>query len=389
MNIHRITTWILIFALAALFVFKTDRGYLAAQIDLGDFLEYWSAGRIFLSDGNPYSSSELLRIQQRVGLQRPSPAMMWSPPWAILFMLPFTLLPFGIARGIFLLFEIAIIAFAACRLWTKFGGSKNKLWIGVLGAFLFLPSLLALHQGQINILVLGGLIAFLWAIETKRNLIGGLATIAIALKPHLIHLFYIFLLFWSWKVRRWRTLIWAFTLLSFSISILCVINPKAVLGYITTLETSPGPLEWLTPSSGVALMLLTSSEPNLIRFVPMTAAWILAILLCYRSLPEAFWSKYLNLILLLSMATTPFCWTSDWVVLLPVVIQTLVWFSVNPSRNWWIVAALGFIQFAIIFTAFNLPNYNEVYNFWVPFALWAVYWLGNKTNRIKANALSA
>jgi hypothetical protein len=378
MNISRISIWVLLFALAALFVFRTDRAYSTGHLDLGDFLEYWSAGRIFLSDGNPYSSSELLWIQQSVGLQRPSPAMIYNPPWTLLLMMPFILMPFGIARGVFLLFEIGIISVAAYWFWIKSGGSAKDCWIGLLGAFTFLPCLLALHQGQINILVLGGMVLFLWAVDRKYDFIAGFATLVISVKPHLIYLFWIFLLFWAWRFRRWRVLAGAAVSFLVSVGLIYAINPMAIGGYAYALIT--GSLIWMTPTMGVVLMLLTSFDLKWIRFVPMLAGCLFVIFLSARWLPKFCWDRYLNCILLISVLTTGYCWTSDYALLLPIVMLAYVRFASDPIRNWWLLAALGCIPFAIIFTAFILPNYNEIYNLWVPFALWFVDWLGNKTS---------
>jgi hypothetical protein len=41
-----------------------------------DFVEYWSASRLLLSGGNPYSPSELLSIEKSVGWPSAEPLIM-------------------------------------------------------------------------------------------------------------------------------------------------------------------------------------------------------------------------------------------------------------------------------------------------------------------------
>ncbi len=390
MSIRRISIWILILGLSAWIVYKIDGAVSSGLLKFGDFLNYWSAGRVFLSGGDPYSANELLQVQKSVGVSE-NPAIMWNPPWTILFMLPFILMPYGIARGVFFVVGIGILVYGADWLWLKSGGPPTRRWIGWLGGLLFLPCLLALFQGQVNLLVLGGLIVFLWAIDQKHDLAGGFAALAISLKPQLIHLFWIVLVFWIWKRRRWRILAGTLIFLLVSVCLILAINPSAIFGYLAALKSGPGPLVWMTPSSGVLLMCLFSPAIWWLRFVPMLAGWLGTIFLHHRWMPNFSWNSHLNSILLFSIATCSFCWTTDWVVLLPVVIMVLVWFAHSPARNWWLAAGLAGIQLAVVIIAckFSYFNYGEFTNLWVPFALWILYWLGGKSAKASRSALLA
>src|SRR5258707_11971058 len=70
--------------------FYSDAGFLPPD----DFLQYWAAGRLNATGGNPYHADELLPLQQAAG--RPaarSAGMMWEPPWGPTLALPFGILP--------------------------------------------------------------------------------------------------------------------------------------------------------------------------------------------------------------------------------------------------------------------------------------------------------
>ncbi|NWG13023.1 MAG: DUF2029 domain-containing protein [Acidobacteria bacterium] len=347
----------------------------AGSIPLYDFIEYWSAGRLFLAGRNPYSSVELLAVQQSLGWKRADPLIMWNPPWTLVLLLPFARLPYWIGRAAFTFLEVALIVAAAEWLWRQAGGSERRRWIAWLTGVLFVPCMEALYLGQSSPLVLAGLVGFLWALERKCDFIAGLFILAIAAKPHVPYLFWIFLLFWIWQDARWRVLAGAGVALSSALGLVLAVNPSAISGYLETLESGPGPLLWKPPSLGVALMLLVSPGLTSLRFVPTLLGILCAFGLCWHWRSVFSWRRYLDPILLLSVLSSSFTWMYDWVVLLPLVILLLVWTEADPGRNWWVPAVLFAMQLLIIFMECIIKDHNDFYNLWVPPALWLLYWL--------------
>src|SRR5437660_10371433 len=59
-----------------------------------DFLQYWAAGRLNATGGNPYDADQLLPLQRSAHRPDDKPAVvMWNPPWALTLAMPFGLLP--------------------------------------------------------------------------------------------------------------------------------------------------------------------------------------------------------------------------------------------------------------------------------------------------------
>ena len=77
-----------------------------------DYIEYWSAVKLALTGGNPYSMDEMLKIEESigwpgnsglVGLPPNYAHMMFNPPWSIFFILPLGLMDYVTSRAIFFL----------------------------------------------------------------------------------------------------------------------------------------------------------------------------------------------------------------------------------------------------------------------------------------------
>src|SRR3569623_1604138 len=71
-----------------------------------DFSAFWAAGRVAAHGDNPYDPVAIRKTQQPTGLQSDVAVMMWNPPWTLALVMPFGMLPFGPAYGIWALVQI-------------------------------------------------------------------------------------------------------------------------------------------------------------------------------------------------------------------------------------------------------------------------------------------
>ncbi len=344
------------------------------KIPLNDFEEYWAACRILLAGGNPYDPSQILELQRNLGSTALKPLMMWNPPWTLPFLLPFCALPFWTGRFLWFLFNLALILLVADWFWIRFGGPSARRWISWLAAIFFIPVGTSLFLGQISALVLAGTAGFLWGVERRRDFWAGSATLAIAIKPHLLYLFWIFLALWIIKEKRGRVLLGALTAVVVFSLIVISINPAIFHNYMAALNSSSGPEVWQTPTWGVALLMLFPDAGEWLRYLPSAAGIIIACAL-WRSWSHNFnWVFYLPTISLLSVTTSSFSWMFDWVVLLPVVVLLLYWFQASPARLWWLITGLVAVQpLLVISPGITKTNF---YTIWMPPALWFLYWAG-------------
>jgi hypothetical protein len=342
-------------------------------VPLWDFIEYWSASGVFLQGGNPYSAIELLATQRSIGWTEPAPLMMWNPPWLLPLLLPLSLPSFWMARAIWYLISLISILGISLWFWKHLGGSLSATWLSVLGTLSFLPVLTALYLGQISPLVLAGLWGFVWALKKNWSITAGVFLLLIGAKPHLLYLLWLILALWIIRNRNWKILFGATIAFAGSSLVAVAIDPVIFTQYLRAIASSSGPVIWQTPTWGVALLMLFPGN-SWLRFVPSLLALPITILLWRKWQADFCWDRYLPTIILLSVTSSSFTWTIDWVILLPVVLAILVRFERNPSHEWWLLACLASIFILAFVTA--IVSHNYFYFVWLPPALWLLYWIG-------------
>ncbi|MGH7852875.1 MAG: hypothetical protein ACREP3_05505, partial [Candidatus Binatia bacterium] len=106
---------------------------------INDFIEYWTATKLLLNGGNPYSPSELLASQHALGWSQPEPLMMWNPPWTLSFTLPFGLVDYQTAQLAWFLSHTLIIFVGAKLLWKIYGGDVGKSRYAAISVLSFAP----------------------------------------------------------------------------------------------------------------------------------------------------------------------------------------------------------------------------------------------------------
>jgi hypothetical protein len=129
---------------------------------------------------------------------------------------------------------------------------------------------------------------------------------------------------------------------------------------------------WQTPTWGVALHMLFPGMGKWIQFFPSFVGLLLAWPLWRRWRRDFEWRKYSPTIILMSVITSSFTWTFDWLVLLPVVIVILTWFQTKFIYRYWLMAGLALVYVATVVQPFIVRNY--FYSIWLPPALWLLYY---------------
>jgi hypothetical protein len=286
-----------------------------------DFVEYWSAARILLAKGNPYSPDAILSAELTTGFPGKQPLLMWNPPWTLPFILPFGALSYGKASAAWLLLNLAIVFACADSLWREYGGVPRQRWLAWLMAASFFPLLTSLGLGQIGSLMLLGITLFL-RYQSSRPLLAGAATILIAIKPQLLYLFWILLLLECLRQRNWKLLVSSAGALLVASLVPVLFRPSIWRDYLE-LAGSGEVLRYPSPNLGTLLRALFGDRAWL-QFLPplFGAAW--AVFFWRFRHQDWNWSGQLPLLLLVSLVTTAYGWLFDQIVLLPAVIQVAV-----------------------------------------------------------------
>lgn len=334
---------------------------------INDFIEYWTATKLLLNGGNPYSSSELLASQAALGWSQSEALMMWNPPWTFFFTLPFGLFDYQTAQFAWFLSHTLIIFVGAKSLWNIYGGEAEKSRYAALAVISFAPTYFALLLGQIGPLILLGLIAFLASVKNRAWGLAGAALTLAAIKPHLLYLFWLALLIWTLKKMQWR-LFTGFAVTGIAVALLPLLLDRDVYSqYFDLLKTGrvTKPLDWATPSLGTALAELLAIPDAWIRWLP---SWVGAVwFLWYGSRRAETWNwlSELPLVLLVSVVTAGFVWTFDQVVLVPAVIQAAVWLSRFEDRARAAMCIGVYVALGAILLVAKIFVMDDFWYFWV------------------------
>jgi hypothetical protein len=298
---------------------------------------------------------------------------------------PVSLVPFGLAKWLWLALLISALVMASDFCWQVYGGSTYYREVSWLASILFLPGLFALYFGQITPLMLLGIAGFLWCLRQQRETIAGVFLCMLLVKPHVVYLFWILLLVWALHSRRWK-LLWTPAFVFLLLCFVALSLRRAVYrDYISAMQSSYGPLIWATKSIFTLMSFIGVSQrswmalvfPNLVGVAVATVIWTRR--------PRPFqWKDYVNPILFISLLTTGYVWTQDWVVLMPAILQMLVWTEKMPARNWaWPVALLA-VQGIFVFLERN-ANYPGA-DLFFPLSIAVIYVVAR---RMQASSIPA
>jgi hypothetical protein len=343
-----------------------------------DFAAYWAAARLLLTDGNPYSPSELLALQRAVGLAESTPLIMWNPPWILSFIWPFGLLDFTISQFLWLILNVFLVLFSSHQLLKLYGGSQSKAGVAWLLAFTFTPTVYALILGQVTPVILFGLATFL-SMERKKNWIGiGLVLALMSIKPHFLYLFWIAAALWLGSLRDWR-IACAIGLAGLTAGLLPLLFDSAIYSnYIRVYQSADylKPLDLPVPSLRNVVKVLFNLDGFLIEHLPTAAGAVWILIYWRRHRLEWVWTEHLPLILLVSIVTSPYSWTYDHIVLLPAVIQTYSWLRDRATS-----VMTVYLTFNAIYLTARYFVPLDFWYFWMAPLFLSVYLLFGKGHR--------
>lgn len=352
---RRLLMFVLGAVLLGFLVVLTFANYRFAVLAPGgnDLLPRWLGTRLWLTEGtSPYDERVSMQAQEMIYGRPAQPergediAHFVYPLPVVLFTAPLSLLPFPVARAIWMtVLEISLpaLALVSARLvrWRL-----DSIWVGLLMAFVIFwyHGFRAVVLGQFAalgaVLVIGGLLA----IDRKQDILGGVLLALSISKPQLAVLLIPLVVVWGISRKRWRLVL---------TTILGVVG--LTVGFMILLPTWP--IEWIvqvtdypqyTPASSPISILVDLVAPRLEFLAPVLSVLLLVYLLWEWILawradhPRFLWTALLTLtitqIVLIRTATTNF------LVLLPGLFLLLVSWQERWGRRarWAIGAALLF-----------------------------------------------
>lgn len=286
---------------------------------IDDYVEYWAAGKLNLTGGNPYDPDQLLPLQQQAGRYAGVPVIMYNPPWMLAIAMPFAALDYAIGRTIWLLLSIGLMILCSAMLWSIYGGPSDKRWLSWLFGLTFVPVLDCLRTGQTGIFLLTGLVGFLYFQRQNRDWLAGFCLSLLAIKPHILILFALAVLFWCIQFRRWKIIVAAVLALAAATLIAWLVNPSVIQQYIF-LSTHYPPAEWATATFASFLRFLFGTRFFWLQFVPPVLGFIWFVFYWVQHRTGWDWLAQAPLLILVSVSTSAYGWTFDQPVILVAIL---------------------------------------------------------------------
>lgn len=365
-----------------------------------DFVEYWAAGWLNAHGHDPYDGDNLLPLEQEAGRTnfpkdssgRELAVMMWNPPWTLTVVMPLGLLDARLGQLFWLLLNLGVVVFCADWAWRYYQGPVAYRWLAWALALTFMPTMMVLRAGQIGPLILLGIVGFLHYERQGRLFLAGAAAVLIAIKPHLLFLFWIALALWAVggilsrpvpsprtavrglsreSIPRWLLLIGGILtgLIATAIPVFC--NPEVCQQYWFALTHHP-PEEWVSLTIGSILRLLLGANLVWLQLVPAVPALIWFGFHWRRHHTDWDWGQQMPLLVLVSFLTTFYgAWPFDLVILLLPVIRAAVWTVHAPSLR--IPALATYLAIDLAALILILMGVTSIWFIWMTPALLAGY----------------
>ena len=297
-------------------------------LPMQDYISYWSAGRLFLLGGDPYSPSATLAMEQALGWSHPGPLVMLNPPWILPLVAPLAAVPFWPSHYFVFTASLGIEILSSLALWRYFGGEKRLQWIALIVMATFLPAASAEHYGQVTPLILGALTVFLFAIRRRQFALAGALLVTFALKPHLLYLVLLAIVLWSIQNRKWVVLVSGPVCAVVATLGSIAFNPK-VLGYFSgTVHAA-----LISPCGiGGYLRSVFGWHHVWLQFLPCVAGlgWFGVYWMRHRRVWV--WEERIPLLLLVSIGSAAYFWKHDFILALPALIALAI--QVSRVRIW-------------------------------------------------------
>ena len=280
-----------------------------------DFLQYWTAEQLLAHGGNPYDFAATLRVERSVGFKEYPPLITLSPPVAF-----FLALPLGWVKPMTGLTQWMLLLFA-CMLasvwvvWLVQGRPQSRYHL--IGIF-FPPVLRCLIAGQLGIFFLLEIAVFLY-LQKSRPFWAGAALVFCTLKPHLFLPCFAVMVLWSFWKREFRMAAGFLAALAASCGLTLLLD-RHIWGQYEALMHSSSIMNQFLPTFGVWLRFLIDPNAKWIEFIPEVAGCVWAAWYFWTRREAWDWADQGLLVLVVSVACSPYSWYTDQAVLLPAVV---------------------------------------------------------------------
>jgi len=309
-----------------------------------DFLQYWSAEKLLAQGENPYDFAATLQLERSVGFKEYPPLITLSPPVAFFFALPLAWVTPNTGLIYWMLLLFACMLASVWLVWLIQGRPQSRYHL--IGIF-FPPVLRCIIAGQLGIFFLVEIALFLYLVKS-RPFMAGAALVFCSLKPHLFLPCLLVLLLWSVYKREFRILAGLGVALTVSCGLTLSLDHQIWSQYRAMMHSSTI-MDQFLPTLSVWLRFLIDKNAKWIEFIPEAGACIWAAWYFWTRRDRWDWMDQGLLLIVVSVACSPYSWYTDQAVLLPAVVigVTASEKSVRSLALFALIAGIGVVAMMI------------------------------------------
>jgi hypothetical protein len=331
-----------------------------------DSIAYWTAGRLLTEGQNPYDAERVLDLERNQGYRADKPLVLRTPPWSLFLVMPLgSLSPLG-AWVAWTSISLASLLTGMRICWKLYGARSIPQNLFSLIGYTFAPVPACLVAGQMGLVLLVGVVLFLWW-EKERPFLAGVMLLIPFAKPHLLALFWFGLIVWLIVCKKVRVAFGFSIAVAAAIVFPLALDPGVFRHYNEMLHRAAISYEFIPALSGV-LRLLFFRRFFWIQFVPLALGLVWAMWFLLRHRNDWDWRAHGPALLIASVLTTPYAWLTDEVVVLPAILQAAV-FVYQSRQEMKITSRLVLLIFVLLDALLLM-----ILRFKIPFATGVYFW---------------
>ena len=336
-----------------------------------DLLVYWSAARVLATGGNPYDTAALGAVQRAAVAGVENTLAAWNPPWLLVLLIPLGLLPFDVARCVWLLANPALLGMAALLTWRMLVQTRDRgALLALVAGLWFGESLATMQVGQISSLLLVGVVLGSLCLASNDDRWAGAAFFLTTVKPHITYLLLLLLALWVAHERRWKVFQGLAGAGLFGVLVLFALRADWAWSYLR-LTGSHAFFQYSTSTLGGLAHALWGTDA--FRYAGLLTIPLLPCLLRL-ALRHGFLTAA-NVTLLISVPLSVYGFGFDHVVLVPAIVQVLSWiWRRQLSGSWALLVGSGLVLvYVVLFAQLLQPRILYHWRAWTPVALGLLY----------------
>jgi hypothetical protein len=358
-----------------------DEQKLQARVVTRDSIVYWVAGKLLLHRQNPYSVPGVQALENSQGYRAERPLVLRTPPWSLWMVLPLGLLNSYWAWVVWLAILLASLVISIRISWQMYGDGPRPPPAFLLAGYLFAPVAACLVAGQMGMVLLLGIALFL-LLEEERPFLAGAALLLPMAKPHIFAPLWPVVAVWLIARKRWSLLGGFAAAFLAANSIAVALDPAIFRHYREMLQQQAILHEFIPALSGM-IRAIFFRRYVWVQFVPMGLGLLWSARYYWKNLQIWNWRLHGPALLVVSLLTTPYSWMTDEVVLLPAILQSVLWLNRAKLKVRSQLVILLFVcldLLLLLIVRAQIPPATGIY-FWSILVWFSWYWYARSIAR--------